>query len=198
MSGATIEERFPDSATFGNRLVVEDLESEAVQLHLDHLSLVPSRLHRELVAKGLECVLIGDKTVPEFPGMEIWRDQPPRGWPDGMRWNDVPGCYDVAGRRLILGGGGASQGSESLALHEYGHAVDHLFGSLSGSQRFRGFHEAFIDILPDYLVQDGPGDVAACQELFAESFALAVLEGPGYLADLYHPDYATFFEELLS
>ncbi|KKO47558.1 hypothetical protein VT06_16365, partial [Arsukibacterium sp. MJ3] len=93
----------------------------------------------------------------------------PRGWPEGMTWDTVPGLYDPDTKTVVVATSGRfGTGSYSLLLHEVGHAYDHVMSSLSSSTPFRAARAADIGSLDRYQLQIGN---AGLEETFAESFA---------------------------
>ena len=105
----------------------------------------------------------------------------PRGWPEGMTWDTVPGCFDTnrhkvlvatranpAGARAIPPTGDG-HGSVDLLLHETMHGHDFLKGHrILKSDEFETAYRADFDRLGSYERQDGD---AGRQEAYAESAA---------------------------
>lgn len=78
-------------------------------------------------------ISIADKPVTEQPGGEALPGQPAgSGYTSASTWAHAPGVYYSGTRRLIINSGAASA-SVSVPLHEFGHAADDAYGTLSQS-----------------------------------------------------------------
>ncbi|MFI6369183.1 hypothetical protein ACIBG0_41530 [Nocardia sp. NPDC050630] len=118
-------------------------------------------------------IWLGDGRLLELnhPGWSAaTRGGTPEGWPEGTTWNDVGGAYDVRHRALLAG----SPHESDIALHEFGHAVDHAFGMPSQAPAFAKVHANVVPLIPHessetaaYFAQ--PGGVGE-EELFAHGF----------------------------
>ena len=130
--------------------------------------------------------------IPDLKGVQ------PRGWPDGMTWDNVPGLYSPSDKTIVLGtmatgtdgkdrkvpgpGEGPIQhGAFDLAGHEAGHEAGHGFDFSGGSPhksrgaKFRSARKKDIRALAKkktdlgaYFMQAG---AAGPEETFAESCA---------------------------
>jgi SPP1 gp7 family putative phage head morphogenesis protein len=154
-----------------NHLIVES-DGETAQLHLKHYQMIPQLVRDALVKAGVKVFINNDKTLPFIDNEEEHKGKSPRGWPEGMTWDIVPGGYDRKQKHVIAGNG--SHGSVSLLLHEYGHAVGHTLG-YDYDQRLIDIHTEIFPKLIPYLQQGGPGGKAGVEELLAEGFADTVL-----------------------
>lgn len=181
--------------------------SVLAQAYARSLTAVPEKLHRTVAAHMRERphggIWVGDGSLLTL-GHPEWsvatRGGTPEGWPQGTTWNDVGGAYDVDHRALL-----AAQPYESdIALHEFGHAVDHAFGMPSQGPAFA---EVYANVLPRiphesseaaaYFAQ--PGGVGE-EELFAHGFGWFhdSTEQPGFFdsvaAGRHLTDYYQAFE----
>lgn len=100
----------------------------------------------------------------------------PRGWPDGMTWDTVPGLFDTANKRVIIAtrGGvvpptGDGHGASNLVLHEVGHAVGHA--ATTGGEDDPRFIEAREKDKAQLDSYEGQAGHPGIEETYAESFA---------------------------
>lgn len=123
----------------------------------------------------------------------------PRGWPDGMTWDDVPGCYSPSTKQVIVGTmeengkrkvpgpgeGPIPHGTPDLIGHEAGHAFDASDGTLKSTNAdFLKARAADVKLgkpkgmygpRDNYFLtkaEGGTNDAGATSETFAESFAM--------------------------
>jgi hypothetical protein len=123
----------------------------------------------------------------------------PRGWPDGMTWDDVPGCYSPSTKQVIVGTmddhgkrkvpgpgeGPIKHGTPDLIGHEAGHAFDASEGTLKstnaaflkarGGDVKLGKPKGMYGPRDNYFLtaaEGGTNDAGATSETFAESFAM--------------------------
>lgn len=123
----------------------------------------------------------------------------PRGWPDGMTWDDVPGCYSPSTKQVIVGTmddggkrkvpgpgeGPIKHGTPDLIGHEAGHAFDASDGALKstnaaflkarGGDVKLGKPKGMYGPRDNYFLtkaEGGTNDAGATSETFAESFAM--------------------------
>lgn len=101
------------------------------------------------------------------------REHRPRGWPEGMTWDDAGGMYSLKFRALLVGHTPNSR--DETVRHEFGHALDHALREPSQGPIFSQFHAKVLRHLQvtnpksaEYYSQAGR---AGKQELFAEGFA---------------------------
>jgi hypothetical protein len=126
-------------------------------------------------------ILIGDKGMADFPGMEKWKKRIPRGR-KGVKnasgkqatWSDVAGCWDEETKRVIIGKG--MHGSADLAIHETVHGMGDLLG-LDDSPDLVAHHRRLFEKVSDYEQQGGPGGRAGRQEMLSEAAARLVALG---------------------
>ncbi len=118
--------------------------------------------------------------MPELAGVK------PRGWPEGMTWDSVPGLYKPDTNEVLLAtkgtdrhvaANGEGHGAADLAGHEGGHCFDEITGSRKSDETaFVNARQEDIDRLAEdgknlgaYFMQSGK---VGPQETFAESCAL--------------------------
>ncbi len=152
---------------FGPSLELSDIDSLAVRKNLEHLSFLPDNLVNLMIHKGLK-IRIGKGDITDLSKDESLKIKAPRGWKNKSNWKGVAGGY--SGNEKIAYAGTAISGSESVALHEYGHGIGHLLELDNASDTIEA-HRRLFDKLPTYLQQDGPGEVAGRQEFIADSTA---------------------------
>ncbi|MEW5851024.1 MAG: hypothetical protein AB2A00_19715 [Myxococcota bacterium] len=156
-----------------------DLKAVATELQR-----LPAGALLELARKGFNVVVCRGSVTDHLTHL---RGVQPRGWPPGATWDGVPGCCDVERKEVVVAtqpGGphgrhlpdtGNAHGSESLLIHETGHALDFGSGGTKCSAQDANFVAAYqadhanLHHFSSYLVQ--PGD-AGREETFAETFAM--------------------------
>ncbi|WP_157181910.1 anthrax toxin lethal factor-related metalloendopeptidase [Nocardia testacea] len=155
--------------------------SALARTYAHSLASVPEKLHR-IVAADMRGqphggIWLGDRSLLDL-GHPAWsaatRGGTPRGWPAGSTWHDVQGVHDPNHRALLVGHD-KSSGSSNVALHEFGHALDHALGRPSQAPAFTEVHARVLPLVQraspvsvDYYAQPG---IAGKQELFGESVA---------------------------
>lgn len=178
---------------FGDTLQIDDATGHYQSLHIDHLAKVPDHIAAALAAKGVKVDVHDGPLTKSVPGM---KGVVPRGWGrSGRTWDSVPGGY-VTNTKTVVAGDSGSHGSESLLLHEYGHAVGDVMGH-DDSSMLVSQHAALYDRLPTYLKQGGPGAVAGRQELFAEGFAHYLMHGAAATAKAYSPEFSSYMTDVV-
>jgi hypothetical protein len=136
------------------------------------------------------------------PATEVLADlagEQPRGWPDGMTWDSVPGCYSPSTKKVVVGtmaSGGSRKvpgpgegpiphGTPDLIGHEAGHAFDASDGTLkSTNAKFleartkditTGRPAGMYGPRDNYFLttaEGGTNNAGSTSETFAESFAM--------------------------
>jgi hypothetical protein len=123
----------------------------------------------------------------------------PRGWPDGMTWDSVPGCYSPSNKKVVVGtmaqGGGRKvpgpgegplkHGTPDLIGHESGHAFDASEGTLKSTNakflearnkdKTTGRPRGLYGPRDNYFLtaaEGGTNNAGSTSETFAESFAM--------------------------
>ena len=177
---------------------VESLSgASVVQRHLDDLDLIPPAIQRSIRARGVS-VVVGNAAVPFLDEMRHLAVVHPRGWDPGKTWAQVAGMYDPNSHQVILGRG--ENGSISLALHEYAHAISDVHDVLNRGairQQIRMWDTASL-LADPYHRQGGLGGTAGAQEMFAESFAIYFVQGREVLIKKTDLTYVQWLEELLA
>jgi hypothetical protein len=112
----------------------------------------------------------------------------PRGWPNGLTWDSVPGLFYLQTNEVVLavvGHGtpagphipatGEGQGSANVILHETAHGLDMAGGTpfVSANPTFVAARNRDLDKLTPYERQPSP---AGEEETFAESAARFYME----------------------
>ena len=139
---------------------------------------LPSALLKLLETSGMKITACrGSVTdhMTELAGVQ------PRGWPDGMTWDSVPGCYSPSTKQILVATKGHStgapevpktgdgHGSANLALHEGGHAINlSQDPMLASAGEFTGARTPDLEGITAYEKQAGN---AGLDETFAESSA---------------------------
>jgi hypothetical protein len=141
------------------------------------LQLLPRALLTSLSTDGIKIVACRESVV-DYRSDLITKT--PRGWPAGVSWSSVPGCYLPDERKVaiatVLWNGvrqippcGVKHGSFNLVLHEVMHADDYSADRLrSHNGDFLAAREIDKAALTDYQRQDG---AAGFEESYAETAA---------------------------
>lgn len=170
----------PKLQTLGDNLHIDtnagSFGKRDIAKHLEDMELVPDRILKSLKVNDVE-VWIGGGKVPDLDDMGHLMNIRPRGYGEGDTWSTVAGAY-APDKKYILAGSGQS-GSVSLAIHETGHALDHVLGYASRRPDFIEQHKRIYSKLGSYEAQGGPGGEAGCSELFAEGFAYVLKDEKG-------------------
>jgi hypothetical protein len=146
--------------------------SEHAAIVAKRLDLLPPSIRDAMARHGIR-VSVGQNSVtdvmPELSGVK------PRGWPEGMTWDSVPGLYDNKSKTVVaaMRNGqipeyGNGHGSADLLLHEALHGYDRTHpsgGSYSSTLDFMGAYRADKSNMTAYHTQAG---TAGRQEAFAE------------------------------
>lgn len=175
------------------RNVILEADGPLAQQHLSDYGRIPEALRNTMADKGVSVYINNDRTMPDIDDLAQYRNVRPRGWPEGMTWNDVPGVYHTAGKAVVAGKG--EHGTSSLLLHEYGHAVGDVLG-YDNDTRLIALHKAQHGFLDPYLQQGGPGAFAGRQEFLAESFAQVLIDS-GRAKAKYGLDMVEFIENVV-
>jgi hypothetical protein len=151
-------------------------ESDAERVRA-RLKLFPEAILANLQSKGMGVVVCHGSVTDYRPGLAT---EMPRGWPPGINWSVVPGCYLPDEHKVVIAtierGGiwqvpptGVLHGSFDLVLHEVMHADDYSGGQLrSHNPDFMQAREADKAALNEYQRQDG---AAGLEESYAETAA---------------------------
>ena len=169
---------------------MRDEQSPVVQRHLNDLGTLPGPILDRLRETGTE-LFIGDAKVPDLDELEDLAGKQPRGWPDGSRWDEVPGAY-VPGEQVLAAGAGP-HGSSSLVLHEGGHALD-AHERLSRHPAMKEAHKEQFQSLRSYYRQGGKQGRVGREEMWAEGFAVYFQEGPQAAARTFGAGFVAFLE----
>lgn len=132
------------------RLVILDNEPGTQEI-VDQLGLVPSdvfqKVERHLYELPTGGITVGKTPISDMPGGIKLAGTPP-GYPPNQTWADVAGMYRQDTRRLVINSG-MKHRSGSLALHEFGHAVDDAYGGVSGHADFLDLHKQVLQTVED-------------------------------------------------
>jgi hypothetical protein len=171
------------AGTYGKRFVIHNW-SPSVQRNIEQLSRVPLSVHERAAQfldgwAGRGGIYIGHGAAPELDDLSYLAGERPRGWSEGATWAITPGAWVPGYRVLAIGTG--SHGSDSLALHEFGHMADRVYGyglpvshDESWASTYRYVLGEPAGYINPYYRQAG---CAGREELFAEAFAR--YHGPG-------------------
>jgi len=141
------------------------------------LALFPDALIAELHGANVRIVVCREAVTDYRPDL---LSDTPRGWPPGVTWSVVPGCYlpdehNVAIATVLWNGvrqvppTGVRHGSFNLVLHETMHADDYIANRLrSHNPDFLAARDADKGALTDYQRQEG---AAGMEESYAETAA---------------------------
>ncbi len=189
---------FPSLKGVGQHLNVKNLKSPVTRRHVAELAKLPAGVHERLAASGAldGGVYVGDVPMVDLDDNSHLRDLSPRGWSDGKTWGNsrVPGAYNDLRRQVTAGDG--PHGSASLALHEYGHAIEHskAFGYPPLTREMAAHHTRLYSKLDPYEQQGGPAGYAGRSEMFAESVAVRYHLGRDEAIRRYDEEYVNWLE----
>lgn len=148
---------------------------------VESLDSLPKSLLDRMDRAGVKVRVLKGESVTVDESMAYLKGVVPRGWEGlGMTWDDVPGLFDTHSKKVILGQG-KNEGTINMALHEFGHAVDHASGplKLSNHPEFVKLYSRVRRQLCPHLRQAGDaGREETFAELFAEEFSPEHLAGP--------------------
>lgn len=166
---------YPNLKALDGVLKIEDYNNIFIKRSVEELAKIPEPVLQKLKDKGLKQLQIGNISVVDMAKNDELKHQKPRNWSEGSTWDNVPGVYNPNDKTVAIGVG--SHGSESLALHEVGHAIGDLF-KLDKSKEMIEHHKRLFNKVNDYL-QGGtiPGNRAGTEEMFAEALATFLDEG---------------------
>lgn len=165
------------------KATVEDAKAAAKSMAIFPDSMLKSM--RENGATVVSCRGPITDAYPDLKGVQ------PRGWPEGMGWDNVPGMYSPSDKSIVLGTmasgkdrkvpgpgeGPVTHGAFDLAGHEAGHGFDFSGGTphKNSNAAFRKARDSDIKRLAkdkkdlgSYFMQAGS---AGLEETFAESCA---------------------------
>lgn len=181
-SGVQPIDRAAPLAVYGDMLHLHD-ESDSTHHNVTELEKAPATLHAavrdHLVERPGGGIFVGDSMIVDLDSLGYLRGEQPRGWSPGSSFASVPGVYDPAKGVVAIGHAHKGHGSQSVALHEFGHGADEAIGKklnldggirASQSPEFRTVHGLLRragDAKP-YVLQAGD---AGLSEAWAEGFA---------------------------
>lgn len=172
---ANVYSDYPNLKALNGILKIEDYNNILVRKNVNDLAKLPEPVLQKLKDKGLNQIQIGNISVVDMAKNDELKHQKPRNWSEGSSWDKVPGVYNPNDKTVAIGIG--SHGSESLALHEVGHAIGDLF-KLDKSKEMKEHHKRLFNKVEDYLKGgDTPGNRAGTEEMFAEALATFLNDG---------------------
>ena len=150
--------------------------SLGVQEDLRLYGTIPNHIRNQLAGSGM--VLYDSTTLPmtELDTNQLLRGVKPRGWPEGKTWDIVAGSYSPRKNQVVvshkLGNLGGST-SDSVMMHEVGHAVGYQLGYDTHPKFAAAYQKALATkSLNPYLRQPG---AAGQEEFFAEVFSTTMV-----------------------
>ena len=172
----------------------------------DTLAGIPQHVHDVVEKFGYKLQTAPKLTdaLPHLKGVH------PRGWPAGMTWDSVEGAHGTARKDITIAETYRpptqkifvpNKRVEGTLRHEFGHAADAAYGSLSNTPDFiteygkdRNAMDAAAKIKMKYLLQGG---LAGRQEAFAEVFCEMMGGGNNSDAATYFPNVAKYIKDTL-
>lgn len=133
--GPFVREQAPNVAReLGDLLHVDAMRNAQHLEHLRDLELLDDEALRELRAAGVE-IRLGKGSIVDVDVEGGWfkrfgKHVQPRGYGSGSTFKDCYGVYEGDTGRILVGDG--PHGSDSVALHEAGHAIDAQISRTSG------------------------------------------------------------------
>lgn len=196
-----VAQKHPRVVAALQNLEVTEHSHPGVKRALDHLEQIDPRLLHQIAHTRGETwhgLQIGARSLPELDDLQHLRGVYPRGWPPGSTWDIVGGCGGP--QQVAVAVEGISD-SAATALHEIGHAVGSRLKvrgiSVDQSTELVEHHRRLYGKLPPYLAQDGPGGIAGCEEMFAESVAELHVWSAQLFDELYDQSYRLWLEKTL-
>lgn len=196
---------YPNLKVLDGVLKVEDYDSPMVKKLVAELAKYPESVLKKLKTEGINEIHVAGLAMPDLDSNADSKGVHPRNWDDGKTWDVVPGGYNPNKNSVALGIGG--HGSESLSLHETGHAVGDKFKddkgvNLDHSDEMVAIHKKIFNKLDPYLKgtgEDGkppvPGNFAGCEETFAEALATLLNKGEAETVKQYSQEMVDFLKK---
>jgi len=143
---------------YQNNITIEDFNSPDLVIQLADLYKVPPEIIENIVNNGLKINFIKDY----MPVLEDYNQD---------EWIQC-GEYDMNSKTITVSipSLARSYNSDSVALHELGHAYDFLSDQLSDKVESEA-HKRLFDKLNNYLKTYEAGGIVGGDEIFAQSFA---------------------------
>lgn len=165
---------------------------------VDSLAELPDAL-KELLAEGLDGIYVGSGGVPELDDMQYLRGEP---LPSGKATWDI--CAGAYGDRKIVVGDRPSP-TPDVMLHEIGHALDDIDGSIepgAGNRQWQSDtpeFRALYDECRPHLASDfhTHGEDLGRHEFFADAFAAIASRQRPALVDMLGGDTRTALNVML-
>ena len=179
-----------------------------VKPHLDDLNQLSSKSLSK-IKSAVKGICISDKTITSRNTNRhlIWVT--PRGYPEGMDWSHVWGCYGnwfvYAWRNMKQDWSyykhediynDSREWTDSLVLHEIWHAIDEKY-DVSTRPSFKNYHKQFYDRIWSYFRQWWPWWTAWCSEFFAEASAEFHKRWKEKFTKYYNEDFYNYMEDVL-
>lgn len=203
--------RHPQLEPLRGRINIENFSDPRVREVVDDFAKISPNVLKKMAEAEANFGVSATKSVPDMMGLPAMNRRRPRGWQSGT-WRNVGGgyfqekntAYVAVGRRGV---------SQSVALHEYGHAIGRnlkdvtkpkgtTIGRLDAAPEVTSANGRAFDKLPKYFRQGGRGGRVGSSEMFAESTAFYYKPPPGMtgkeaVARFVDKDFATWLDKQL-
>jgi hypothetical protein len=192
---------FPNLKALDGVLKVEDYDSPLIKKQVSDLAKYPESVLKKLKGTGIKEIHIAALAIPDLDSNSSLKGKNPRNWSDGKTWEIVPGAYSPENDSVSIGAGG--HGSGALAIHETGHAIGAKFKDdkgirLDASAEMVSIHKQIFAKLNPYE-QGGkdvvPGNIAGCEETFAESLSNLLELGEAETVKKYSQEMVDFLKK---
>lgn len=181
-------QRHPQLEVLRGRINIENFADPRVRDVVDDFARISPRVLKKAAKAEVNFGVSATKSVPDMLGLPEMNRRRPRGWQSGT-WRQVGGGY-FPSKNTALVSVGRRGASQSVALHEYGHAIGRnlvevgtpkgaRFVSLDAATATRDANRRVWDKLPRYFKQGGRGGRVGSEEMFAESTAFYYKPPPG-------------------
>ena len=203
--------RHPQLEPLRGRINIENYSDPRVREVVDDFARVSPRVLGKMAEARANFGVSATKSVPDMIGRPDLNRRRPRGWKSGT-WRNVGGGYFQENNTALVAVGRRGV-SQSVALHEYGHAIGRnltevgrapglAFIPLDASGAVRAGQRRAFDKLPQYFKQGGRGGKVGSEELFAESTAFYYKPPPGLTGKeaverFVDKEYATWLDKQL-
>ena len=183
---------YPNLKVLDGILKVEDYNDPEIKKLVSQLAKYPNSVLLALKKHGLKEIEVANLTPIDMGSNSDLKNVVPRNWPEGSKWENVPGVYNP-NHKSVVAGTLAAHGSEGLLSHETGHAVGDLLG-FDNSSDLKEAHKRLYDKISPYLKGSSPGALDGRQEMFAEGLATLLEDGEAKAVSKFDQQFVDFLK----